>query len=137
MNKIYFANKLCTVKRKCPNIFPIKDKEFEKTPRDVFNVAGLVVYINPKFNRLLQGFYARISVFAPAEVRYREGYIGSYLAGGCILSAEHRLSVQIESYLKDPARLGETARQKAWKDRLEALRILPEAISLFREYFPE
>lgn len=139
MNRIYFANKGHTRKHGCPNLWPVIGKLFHRTPRDIFNEPGLVVYINPKLvNR--QYFEAHISIYNTAEVTYRPSWNndGEYMSGGCILDATVGVSgyVSLHSAVKATESNTFNDSEMIWGSRQAAVELLKEAALQFIQYFP-
>ena len=136
MNKIYFARKGCTEAAKCPNLFPIKHKDFYKAPPELFDDCELMLYITPKM--IDQSFFmAHFVVYNCAFKRFENYGGGLRNFTKVVLGASLRerfLDVNCHSYRE------EDHNDHMFHELLESNRrasaLLEEGIVMFNEYFP-
>lgn len=136
MNKIYFARKGCTVTAKCPNLFPIKDKDFYKAPPELFDDCELMLYITPKM--IDQSFFMAHFVVYNCYFKRFENYGGGLRNfTKVVLSAalrERRLNVNCYSHKEED--YNDYMFHELLESNRKASMLLEEGIVMFNEYFP-
>lgn len=139
MDRIYFANKGHTRKHGCPDLWPVADKYFYRTPRDFFNEPGIIVYIDPKLINDLH-FIARINFYDPSKITFRPSWNGEYefFNGGCFMTAELRRGhITYNSSIEALPEHRLDLEPRSWNIREEALRLLKQSVEKFTTYFPD
>jgi hypothetical protein len=137
MNKIYFANKGCTVAAKCPNIFPNKDKYMYKASPELFADCDFLLYITPRM--VDQSYFmAHFIIYDCTRPNFttfgNEWRNNTPVVLGASLR-ERYLNVSTYSHPKEHMHRDIEYRELLSRSR-EASRLLEDGIALFNEYFP-
>jgi hypothetical protein len=129
MSRFYFSDKGITRKRNCPNLWPVRDRYFNRVPREVFNTPGNV----PR---------AKIAIFDPEQVTFRAHHFEQgveIMFGGCVMHAEYYNSGQtmINTVIQGREHKSREETDYDWSRRIACLPVLKQAVDLFVEYFPK
>ncbi len=140
MNRFYFSDKGITRKMGCPNLWPVHDRQFSQTPRQVFAEPGLVIHIEPKICGGIPR--ARIAVFNACNVRFRPHYndpAKEMMTGGCIMNATYfnNGDTIINSFLTARDINNQEQLEAEWRAREACIPALKQAVDMFLQYFPK